>query len=76
MTAPERDDEIEQQPGPEADPIRKAISAAAYGELMRKAEEYRSAHPELSIAQCFDKIYTDRADIELAKRERIESAPR
>jgi hypothetical protein len=28
MMTPERDDEIEQQPGPEADPIRKAISAA------------------------------------------------
>jgi hypothetical protein len=48
----------------------------AYAELMLKAEAYRSAHPELSIAQCFAEIYTDRANVELAKRERIESAPR
>jgi hypothetical protein len=57
-----------------ADPVPNADSA--YGELMRKAEEYRSAHPELSVAQAFDKIFTDRANVELAKRERIESAPR
>jgi hypothetical protein len=48
----------------------------AYNELKAKAEEYRDAHPELSVAQCFEKIYTDRANIELAKRERAESAPR
>ena len=50
--------------------------ATAYGELMVKAEEYRDAHPELSISQAFEKIYTDRANIDLAKRERMESAPR
>ena len=55
-------------PAPNAD--------SAYTELMRKAEAYRDAHPNLSISQCFEKIYTDRANIELAKRERIESAPR
>jgi hypothetical protein len=49
---------------------------SAYAELMHKAEEYRNAHPELSVAQCFEKIYTDRANVELAKRERVESAPR
>jgi hypothetical protein len=48
----------------------------AYAALMAKAEAYRDAHPELSVAQCFEKIYTDRANIALAKRERIESAPR
>jgi hypothetical protein len=48
----------------------------AYDELMLKAEAYRDAHPELSVAQCFEKIYTDRANVELAKRERMESAPR
>jgi hypothetical protein len=48
----------------------------AYGELMSKAEEYRSAHPELSISQAFEKIYTAPANVALAKRERVESAPR
>jgi hypothetical protein len=48
----------------------------AYAELMLKAEAYRNAHPELSVAQCFEKIYTDRANVELAKRERVESVPR
>jgi hypothetical protein len=48
----------------------------AYAELMHKAEQYRSAHPDLSIAQAFEKIYTARDNIELAKRERVESAPR
>jgi hypothetical protein len=48
----------------------------AYGDLMAKAEEYRNAHPELSIAQCFEKVFTAPANRELAKRERIESTPR
>jgi hypothetical protein len=43
---------------------------------MAKAEEYRSAHPELSVAQAFEKIFTAPANRELAKRERVESAPR
>jgi hypothetical protein len=55
---------------------RSNSEGTAYGDLMEKAEEYRNAHPELSIAQAFEKIYTNRANIELAKRERIESAPR
>jgi hypothetical protein len=50
--------------------------ATAYGELMTKAEQYRNAHPELSISQAFSKVYTDRGNVELAKRERLESAPR
>jgi hypothetical protein len=57
-----------------ADPAPNADTA--YSELMLKAEAYRSAHPDLSIAQCFEKIYTSRANVELAKRERVESAPR
>jgi hypothetical protein len=48
----------------------------AYAALMAKAAEYQRAHPELTEAQAFAAIYTDRANIELAKRERIESAPR
>jgi hypothetical protein len=57
-----------------ADPAPSADSA--YSELMEKAEAYRSAHTDLSIAQCFEKIYTDRANVELAKRERRENAAR
>ena len=58
-----------------SDPVPNT-NTLAYAELMLKAEAYRSVHPELSIAQCFAEIYTDRANIELAKRERVESAPR
>jgi hypothetical protein len=54
----------------------KSDHGSAYNDLMQKAEQYRTAHPDLSIAQCFEKIYTDRANVELAKRERVESAPR
>jgi hypothetical protein len=43
---------------------------------MEKAEEYRNAHPDLSVAQCFEKVFTAPANRELAKRERMESAPR
>jgi hypothetical protein len=50
--------------------------ATAYDNLMVKAEEYRNLHPELSISQAFEKIYTDRANVELAKRERAESVSR
>jgi hypothetical protein len=48
----------------------------AYDELMAKAEEYRNAHPELTEAQAFCKVFTDPVNRELAKRERIESAAR
>jgi hypothetical protein len=57
-----------------ADPVPNADSA--YAELMHKAEAYREAHPQLSISQSFEKIYCDRANVALAKRERMESAPR
>jgi hypothetical protein len=57
-----------------SDPVPNTDTA--YGELMAKAEEYRSAHPELSIAQAFEKVYAAPANRELAKRERMESAPR
>jgi hypothetical protein len=58
----------------ESDPVPGADTA--YAELMLKAEAYRSSHSELSISQAFEKIYTDRANIELAKRERRENAAR
>jgi hypothetical protein len=48
----------------------------AYAELMLKAEAYQTAHPELSISQAFSKVYTDRGNVELAKRERRESVSR
>jgi len=81
-----------QRPGPttiyagpgSAAPGRGAFSKAdpapstdsAYSELMTKAQAYQTAHPDLLIAQCFEKIYCDRANIELANRERQESAAR
>ena len=54
----------------------KADSVSAYNHLMEKAEEYRNAHPECSISQAFEKVFTAPANRELAKRERVESAPR
>jgi hypothetical protein len=51
-------------------------SNSAYGELLTKAEELRKVRPELSEAQCFAKVFSDPANIELAKRERRESAAR
>jgi hypothetical protein len=51
-------------------------SNSAYGELQARAAEYRKAHPELSEAQAFERVYSDRSNIALAKRERIESALR
>jgi hypothetical protein len=56
-----------------SDPTPNADTA--YDELMRKAEAYRDAHPESSISQAFEKVYTDPANVEIAKRERMESAP-
>jgi hypothetical protein len=67
-TAPGRGAYAKSDPVPGAD--------TAYAELMLKAEAYRSSHSELSISQAFEKIYTDRANIELAKRERRENAAR
>jgi hypothetical protein len=54
----------------------KSDHGAAYNELMQKAEEYRNAHPEVSISQAFAKVFTAAENRELAKRERMESAPR
>jgi hypothetical protein len=50
------------------------VSDKAYDEFLAKAAEYRKLHPELSEAQAFDKVYTDPANVTLAKRERMESA--
>jgi hypothetical protein len=50
--------------------------SGAYGKLLAKAKELQASHTELSEAQAFEKIYTDRANIELAKRERRENAVR
>ena len=55
---------------------RSNSEATAYDDLMVKAEEYRNSHPELSISQAFAKVYSDPANREIAKRERIESVPR
>jgi hypothetical protein len=66
--APGRGAYTKSDPSPNAD--------TAYAELMRKAEAYRDAHPGLSISQCFERIYTAPANIELAKRERAENAQR
>jgi hypothetical protein len=55
---------------------RDGLRGDAYGELLAKAEEYRDTHPELSISQAFAKVYTDPANREISKRERIESASR
>jgi hypothetical protein len=49
---------------------------SAYRELQAKAAELRKAHPELSEAQAFTKVYSDPGNRDLAKRERAESAPR
>jgi hypothetical protein len=49
---------------------------SAYDELMTKAKEHQAAHPELSEAQAFAKVYADPANAALSKRERAESSPR
>jgi hypothetical protein len=56
-----------------ADPAPSADGA--YAALLAKAKEHQAAHPELTEAQAFERIYTDRSNIELAKRERGESGP-
>jgi hypothetical protein len=55
-----------------SDPVPNT-NTLAYAELMLKAEAYRNSHPELSIAQAFEKVYTARDNIDLAKRERAEA---
>jgi hypothetical protein len=67
-SSPERATKFDRDPVPNAD--------TAYAALMHKAEQLRSERPELSIAQAFERTYTAPANRELAKRERIESAPR
>jgi hypothetical protein len=49
-------------------------TGAAYNELQAKAAELRKVRPELSEAQAFERVYSDRSNIELAKRERRESS--
>jgi hypothetical protein len=57
-----------------SDPVPTADSA--YAELMAKAAEYQKAHPELTQAQAFEKVYTNPANKDISRRERVESAPR
>jgi hypothetical protein len=58
-----------------SDPVPNT-NTLAYAELMAKAEQLRSERPELSVAQAFEKVYTNRANVELALRERRENAAR
>jgi hypothetical protein len=58
-----------------ADPVSNS-EAPAYNELLTLAKEYQAAHPELTEAQAFEKVYTDPANKDISKRERMESAPR
>jgi hypothetical protein len=64
----------EQLYGPTAKADRS--EGKAYNELLAKAAELRKVRPELSEAQAFAKVFSDPANIELAKRERVESALR
>jgi hypothetical protein len=60
--------------GPTFPAAAKADTRAgtAYNELQAKAAELRKVRPELSEAQAFERVYSDRSNIELAKRERRE----
>jgi ribosomal protein L20A (L18A) len=48
-------------------------TTTAYGELDALAVDLRKSQPHLTHAQAFEKVYTDPANRDLAKRERIES---
>ncbi len=50
-------------------------NTSAYGQLVAKAAELRKADPKLTDAQAFAKVYADPANVELAKRERLENRP-
>lgn len=68
----------------EASGIFKAIGAdgaggngaTAYDQLMQKATELRKSDPKLTEAQAFTKVYTDPANVEIAKQHRQEDADR
>lgn len=47
----------------------------AYDELMVKAEELRKSQPHLSVAQAFEKVYTDPANGKLIAKERAQNRP-
>jgi hypothetical protein len=53
-----------------------AAGATAFDEIKAKAAELRKTQPNLTEAHAFEKVYVDPANIELAKRERVESALR
>jgi hypothetical protein len=75
-------DKVFSDPGPDGVLLRKAHAVVkfdamnggndrtesdkALDDLTVKADEYRKAHPELSQAQAFAKVFTDPANIELA----------
>ena len=47
----------------------------AYEKLARLAEQMHVERPELTFAQCFEKIFTSPANREIAKAERIANRP-
>ena len=53
---------------------QKGAAATAKGEMQAKVDEMRKANPKLSQAQAFDKVYTDRANVDLKKRFDAEDA--
>jgi hypothetical protein len=47
----------------------------AYDVLMAKAEQLRKRFPTLTVAQAFEKVYTDRANADLVMAERRGNCP-
>jgi hypothetical protein len=72
----------QQPPKVRAEPKVTAVVAGdgltgdALAQLEALVAELRRAHPEMSKAQAFAKVYTDPANAELAKRERQQNRPR
>jgi hypothetical protein len=55
--------------------IDSTESSAAYEQLTRMAEKMREASPELSAAQAFDRVFTDKRNASLAAKAHVRPSP-
>jgi hypothetical protein len=55
--------------------IDSTESSTAYEQLTRMAEKMREASPELSAAQAFDRVFTDKRNASLAAKAHVRPSP-
>jgi hypothetical protein len=60
---------------PTHEAIDNTEQSEAYAQLVSMAEKMRAASPELSAAQAFDRVFTDKRNASLAAKAHVRPSP-